>query len=276
MVYLILYSLLIHCNGPIENNFSTYKNVNWDIIAFEDTAKIFQKDDWLWLDAEFITQDDSVFWNSHHEGADKFFIQLVDTTQHPFFFPFYKSSEQDSLIIVAPTNIVLKDIFNIEERPRFLNNDSTIKCFIKIKKHLKSLNDKCLQTFQIDEVKLIESFLLKNKPLYQKDSNNIIWLEPLPIPIFKHRPNIKEATVAYSGYFLDGREIDHNDSLGIRYHDTLQLIEGLNYVIQRLDVGKSAKIILPSQLAFGTRGSLNKTIPPFTPLLYEIKLLQIQ
>ena len=82
--------------------------------------------------------------------------------------------------------------------------------------------------------------------------------------------------MAYYGYFLDGRMIDFNDSLGIYYDDSLQLIKGLNYVIKRLDVGQSAKIVLPSPLAFGMRGSFNKTIPPFTPLLYEIKLLQLK
>ncbi len=255
---------------------SSYQQIRWSILTFEDTVKHFQKHDWLWLDAEFVTQDDSVFWNSHHEGADKFLIQLRDSTESAFFFPFYISSEKDSLMILAPKEIILRDIFKVSECPYFLKNDSIIRCFIKIKRHFLSLEGSIFQMFQQDELKLIENFLIKNKPLYQKDSNDIIWLEPLPIPAYKARPDVKEVTVAYSGYFLDGRMIDHNDSLGIRYNDTLQLIEGLNYVIKKLNVGQSAKIILPSRLAFRERGSFNKTIPPFSPLLYEIKLMQIQ
>lgn len=274
--FYILALLLTQCYTPPKNKTASYRRIQWNILAFEDTTKVFQKNTYLWLDAEFVTQNDSVFWNSHHEGADKFFIHLLDTVQHPLFFPFYQSSEQDSLIIIAPKEFILKDIFNISECPEFLSKDSIIKCFIKIKKYFKSIDEAYLQQFQKDEISAIEKFLLKNKPLYQKDSNGIIWLEPLPIPEFINRENIKEVTVAYSGYFLDGRMIDHNDSLGIRYDDTLQLIKGLNYVIKRLEFGKSAKIILPSPLAFGSRGSLNKTIPPFTPLLYEINLLQNQ
>lgn len=275
--FIIIVFLFLSCNNYQKNKaVNTYQQIEWKILAFEDTSKKFQKNDILWLSAEFLTENDSVFWNSNHEGADKFFIQLQDTVQHPFFFPFYSASEQDSLIITAPKEMVLKDIFNITKCPYFLNNDKTIKCLIKIKQHFSDSDHSFVINLQKDENKIIYDFLEKNKPLYETDTNGIIWLDPLPVPEFKHRKNIKEATVAYSGYFLDGRLIDHSDSLGIRYNDTLQLIEGLNYVIKKLNIGQSAKIIIPSQLAFGACGSFNKTIPPFTPMLYEIKLLQIQ
>lgn len=268
--------LLLSCNHSYKNTSSVekYKGVHWTLLAFEDTTRMFQKGDWLWLDAEFLNEKDSVFWNSRHEGADKFFIQLGDTTSHPFFFPFYQSSCGDSLMIVAPKSIVLQDVFNLKNCPYFLNKDSTIKCFVKIKKQITSAED--IAIFRKNEDSIILHFLEKNKPLFEKDSMGIIWLEPLPVPEYKIRKHVRYATVAYSGYFLDGRMIDHSDSLGIYYGDTLQLIKGLNFVIKKLQVGQSAKIILPSPLAFGARGSLNKTIPPFTPLLYEITLMQIE
>lgn len=274
---LIIVLLFFSCNSVRKkNSTSFYKGIHWQLLSFEDTTQGFQKNDWLWIDAEFLTEGDSVFWNSHHEGADKFFIQLQDTVSEPFFYPFYQASEQDSIFIAAPKEMVLKSVFNMHQVPPFLQTYSTIHCFVKIKKHLHSLNESVFETLEKDEEKMIGDFLEKHKPLYQKDNIGIVWLEPLPVPAYQHRYGVQEATVAYSGYFLDGRMMDHCDSLGIHYNDTLQLIEGLNYVIKKLLVGQSAKIILPSRLAFGARGSFNKTIPPFTPLLYEIKLLQIQ
>ncbi|GIV26494.1 MAG: hypothetical protein KatS3mg027_0308 [Bacteroidia bacterium] len=255
---------------------AVYKNIHWKLLSFEDTLRSFQQNDWIWLDAEFVNEKDSVFWNSHHEGCNRFIIQLKDTVEHPFFYPFYKASVQDSILIIAPKKLVLKDIFNIDKCPPFLANDRQIKCYIKIRKKISPTDKMFLTTLEKDEWSMIYNFLNKNQIMHQVDENNIVWIEPLPIPDNKDRTNIKEATVAYTGYFLDGRLMDHTDSLGIRYNDSLQLIEGLNYVIKKLDVGQSAKIILPSQLAFGSRGSFNKTVPPFTPLLYEIKLMQIQ
>lgn len=276
-ILILICILNLSCKPPHQNQeFSVYKNIKWKILSFEDNTKNFSTNDILWMDAEFYTQKDSMFWNSHHEGADKFFLQILDTLSHPFFYPFYQAAEQDSLLIIAPTQTIISDVFQLSSLPYFLLHDSIIKVFIKIKKHFTSENIQYFQALQKDEYKSIDYFLTTHKPLFEKDTNGIVWLEPLPIPSFKKRSDIKEATVAYTGYFLDGRLIDHTDSLGIHYNDTLQLIEGLNYVIKKLDVGQSAKIILPSRLAFGSRGSFNKTIPPYTPLLYEIKLLNIQ
>jgi len=40
--------------------------------------------------------------------------------------------------------------------------------------------------------------------------------------------------------------------------------------------GEKSKIILPSYLGFGEQGSSDGKIPPYTPLLYEIELLNIE
>lgn len=264
-----------HAKKTLDNGFHKYQNIYWKILAFEDTTHNIQTNDILVLDAEFFTQHDSLFWNSHHEGNDAFFIQIKDSALHTFYHPFYLLSEYDSVCVYAPPSIVLSEIFNLDSLPYFLKNDSIVKCFIKIKKKYASL-EFIKNSFQSHEKQIIKNFLLKNNPLYQTDEHQIIWLDPLPIPDKLNNMPIHEATLAYRGYFLDGRLIDFNDSLCIRYNDSLQILQGLNYVIKKLQIGQSAKIILPSQLAFGSKGSLNKTIPPYTPLLYEIKLIQIK
>ena len=55
----------------------------------------------------------------------------------------------------------------------------------------------------------------------------------------------------------------------------MQILEfNIHYVIKRLKKGQNAKIILPSRLAFGENGSSNGTIAPYTPLIYEIKIIE--
>jgi FKBP-type peptidyl-prolyl cis-trans isomerase len=73
-----------------------------------------------------------------------------------------------------------------------------------------------------------------------------------------------------------------NDSLCYESHDSSQwfLIEmdnvenGLHEAIQYLRKGDKSKIILPSYLAHGLSGDLDK-IPPLTPVLYDIELVDI-
>jgi FKBP-type peptidyl-prolyl cis-trans isomerase FkpA len=39
--------------------------------------------------------------------------------------------------------------------------------------------------------------------------------------------------------------------------------------------GGKAKIIIPSYLAYGERGSSTGTVPPFTPVVYQVHLIEI-
>lgn len=50
---------------------------------------------------------------------------------------------------------------------------------------------------------------------------------------------------------------------------------GLHEAIKKIGVGDKGLFILPSHLAFGVAGDLNK-IPPKTPLVYTIEILKIQ
>jgi FKBP-type peptidyl-prolyl cis-trans isomerase len=56
------------------------------------------------------------------------------------------------------------------------------------------------------------------------------------------------------------------------YGSPEQVLKGLNYVIGKLKFSQSVKIILPSRLAFGENGSSNGVVPPYTPLIYEVKV----
>jgi FKBP-type peptidyl-prolyl cis-trans isomerase len=84
-------------------------------------------------------------------------------------------------------------------------------------------------------------------------------------------------SVYYEGKFLNGRFLERSPAhFDFIYGTPDQLLKGLNYVIPRLKIGQSAKIILPSRLAFGESGSANGMVPPFTPLQYTIKLIDIK
>ena len=87
----------------------------------------------------------------------------------------------------------------------------------------------------------------------------------------------RRVRVTYTGSFLDGRSVDIREKpLEFVYGTPDQVVDGLNIVIGGLKQGESAKIILPSRLAFGEKGSANGSIPPYSPLVYEIKVLEVK
>jgi FKBP-type peptidyl-prolyl cis-trans isomerase len=86
-----------------------------------------------------------------------------------------------------------------------------------------------------------------------------------------------QVSFAYRGSYLNGRFLERSGSdFELIYGTPEQILTGLNYAIGRLKLGENAKIILPSRLAFGDEGSSNGTVPPFTPLVYQIQLTKLK
>lgn len=86
--------------------------------------------------------------------------------------------------------------------------------------------------------------------------------------------------VSYQGRFLNGYVFDDTNEKGLtptfRYGENYQLLEGVESGLKGLKEGESVKIILPSRRAFGEKGSLAGIVPPYTSVIFEIKILKIE
>jgi FKBP-type peptidyl-prolyl cis-trans isomerase len=83
----------------------------------------------------------------------------------------------------------------------------------------------------------------------------------------------------YTGYFLDGTIFDtsanyYQDSIWQFIYLEESLIPGFYEGISILKKGAEADIIIPSGLAYGSYG--NSGIPPYTPLLFTLKMKDLR
>lgn len=86
-----------------------------------------------------------------------------------------------------------------------------------------------------------------------------------------------EVKVHYTGRFIDGTVFDSSIDRGEPFIFRLganEVIPGWEKAVSMMHVGEKANFLLPSILAYGIRG-VPGTIPPCTPLLFEIELLDI-
>ncbi len=85
-------------------------------------------------------------------------------------------------------------------------------------------------------------------------------------------------TVNYEGKFLNGKffdsTADRNQPFEFVYGTELQVIPGIEEAIGKMREGEKAIVILPSNIAWGDKGSSTGIIPPFTTVIYEIELVQ--
>jgi len=183
----------------------------------------------------------------------------------------------DSVCLLMDKNKFFNYRFYSKEAPLFTRNDSVVKVFFKVsalfnQESLDSLN----AVWAANESGFIQSYLeMNNYSGFYKDSVGVFWLSGKPDFSRLGTLNNKTISIKYRGYLLNGKLLDESpDNWQVNSATPDQMLKGINYVIKYMVEGENTKIILPSYLAFGEHGLVN-IIPPYTPLLYEVKVIEI-
>ncbi|TXE06603.1 peptidylprolyl isomerase [Gelidibacter salicanalis] len=79
-------------------------------------------------------------------------------------------------------------------------------------------------------------------------------------------------TVAYKGYFLDGKTFDESDANGISF-GLQQVIKGWTEGIPYFKEGGKGKLLIPSHLGYGNQG--RPGIPGGAVLIFDIHLISV-
>lgn len=244
------------------------------LISFSEENKYAGTAKWLHVRANFATQDDSVFWDSYNNLKDLFVLRSDTTAPGVLLAQVSRHIQGDSFCLALPVKSFMQEVYHTSEIPFFLRNDSVVKVYLKLHGAYEK-NDFLPERSELELVEFdqIESFLGgPEKAEAARDPFGFFWVEK---PVLTTSPvkTGERVRLSLKGSFLSGRQFDavfvHQE---FTFGNPDQVLPGINYVIGRLGHGQTAKIILPSRLAFGEFGSSNGAVPPFTPLIYEVKI----
>ncbi|MGZ3862315.1 MAG: FKBP-type peptidyl-prolyl cis-trans isomerase [Bacteroidia bacterium] len=263
--------------------YSKEKDLYFKLIAIGDGKIKPDSSQTLWLDISCKTLKDSVFWDSKHNSSQKFFVN-----QNSFLFcsHLFHYSVGDSLQYLIPTKEFYNNFFDVKKVAVFSEKDSCVKVAVKIlqvlsEEELSRLKDSLFisnQQKKQEEFAQIKNYIITNfkdaLPLVNDAFMEIVQKTKLD----SIKPG-KRVKISYTGAYLDGRVVDFSPEgrpfeLIMGQQD--QIIEGLSIALYKLKKGEKAKIILPSRLAFGSSGSSNGSIAPYSPLLYEVEILDVK
>lgn len=116
---------------------------------------------------------------------------------------------------------------------------------------------------------IIENYLAENNLTAQSTASGLYYIIDNQGEGIK--PSISSTvTVSYTGKLLDGTVFDS----GIESFPLANVIEGWKEGIPLFNAGGTGKLIIPSGLAYGTRGS--GSIPSNTVLLFDIYLISVK
>lgn len=79
-------------------------------------------------------------------------------------------------------------------------------------------------------------------------------------------------SISYQGSLLDGKIINHFTNLDFTFGAEYQVIKGIEIVLRTMKKGERSKIIVPSEFAWGELGSSDGSVPPYTPVVFDIEL----
>jgi FKBP-type peptidyl-prolyl cis-trans isomerase FkpA len=257
----------------------------YKLLAIGDGNEKPQLNSVVVLDAEMKTLSDSVFWDTNHDAANGFYVSLgSDLLPGSCNHYFLNMVEGDSVSFLIRPSVFFRNYFDTIV-PQFCKNDSLIKLNVKLTQIMSQQEynamKKNAESAEIDDVELLElqdidCYLMQDYKTVKADKNGLYTLSKTTTDLEPVAYG-KKVKIAYQGSFLDGKLLDANEQVMEYVYGTPdQLIKGLNIVIGTLKKGETTKIIVPSRLAFGEFGSSNGSVPPYSSIVYNIKIIDIK
>lgn len=248
LVFILLLTFVFSCDN---NHYKTYSsNLRYKLHAFGN-------------DVELQYADYSVV--KFYPDNEKPFTEILDLSVKSPLTDFLKTSYLDDSISLILTDTILFgnkevkftirviDILSQEEFGN-LHSEEKEKCLIR----------KFTENYDFNDQKLNWKIgLLEYKP--SGDTLKVICG--------------REIALRYEGSLINGLIFDSNiqDTLPLEFPFCAdnQVLIGIEKAIEQKFLNDKLKIIIPSQLAFGKNGSVNQIVPPYEPVIYQLKITNV-
>ncbi|MCQ2959872.1 MAG: FKBP-type peptidyl-prolyl cis-trans isomerase [Bacteroidales bacterium] len=79
-------------------------------------------------------------------------------------------------------------------------------------------------------------------------------------------------SISFQGGLLDGKVISQFSSFDFCLGSELQVIKGIELALKTMKKGERAKILIPSEYAWGEYGSSDGSVPAYTPVVFDLEL----
>lgn len=189
--------------------------------------------------------------------------------------------EGDSVTFMLNADSVWTKLFRMPKAPPGMDSIEYLFFDIKLngistREEMEAKKDAEMAALREEETDIRNAFIKKNYPDVQPTESGIYYIR-----VKKGSGNkpVKGQTVKvhYTGTSIDGEKFDSSLDRGIPIDFVLgtnSVIAGWEEGISMMQKGEKATFIIPSDLAYGDRGS-GARIPPFSTLIFEVELVDI-
>lgn len=257
-ILLIFLVLLFSCDR--EGYSLLKKNVEYKLISFETELEGLEQDDLVVLNIE-----DS----RYVELSQKAYV--VDSKTYGLENMLKGFSTGDSISLRLDP-----DFFQFDQP------SDKIDIEIKIERTIKA-NDQSNMNRELSVLKesaLISQYMINKKINPKESMMNGVYI--LDRPERSNSEKIKsgdQISMNYITQFLSGVELANSStsqSLDFTVGQEEQVLLGVERAIEFMCIGEKFNVLIPSDLAYGSKGSAGGLIPPYTPLLMELQFQRVR
>lgn len=129
---------------------------------------------------------------------------------------------------------------------------------------------------RVQEVAEIDKYLKDNPGMKQLETG--VYLKTVKKGNGDKVEPLQNVKVHYTGRFVDGTVFDSSVERGTPFEFTVgagQVIPGWDATVSGMKVGDKVTVLIPSDLAYGDGTMTRGAIPPYSPLVFDIELLEI-
>lgn len=266
-------------------NENKYKNnpagFEYKIISENAGGSKVSNKDVISLKLKYYNHSDSLLFNSDDLPA-VFRVQVSDSKEDGIIQDAFKMLKTgDSASFIIPAN----DFYEKTKRdsiPDFILPNEKLRFEIKVVNIVSEhqLNKEFKQYLLKKEAE--EKYILKeyisSENIKQEPTLSGIYILKLNSGKGKKAETGKTVTINFIGKYINGKIFDSSLDKGKPITFVLgdeHVIPAWNEAIKTMKEGDKIKLIAPSRTAYGSEG-IENYVPPFTTLIYEIKLLKVK
>ncbi|MDP3463998.1 MAG: FKBP-type peptidyl-prolyl cis-trans isomerase [Bacteroidales bacterium] len=224
--------------------------------------------------------NDTVIFDSKEMERPMQFPLIPSIFKGDFYEGILMMHKGDSASFQCPADSVILKVLRAKKLPDFVHSGDMMLIHVRLK------NFYTKEQFNIEKKKFLEEMQARGNMLLSiyKQQNNVTQVPEESGLIILHQVYGKgkspvqgsKVKVNYTGTFTDGTIFDSSYDQGKPFEFTVgrnEVIPGWDEGIKKIKVGGKVKLIIPANLAYGERNV--GQIPPHTPLIFDIELLEI-
>jgi FKBP-type peptidyl-prolyl cis-trans isomerase len=246
-------------------------------------------DDFVTINMLYKDEKDTVIFDSKMIGEKMEFPLSASTFKGSFEDALMMMAEGDSASFLINGDSLYLKTFALEELPQGIEPGSLLRFFVKLQdvRTREEVEKEQTELYMQEMAKLEQRKFAEPGEIAEYLKNNNITTAPTASGLYyvetvKGKGPKPEAgdtvRVHYTGRFLDGKVFDSSlDTEPIEFNVGIgMVIPGWDEGIQMMNEGGKAKLIIPSNLAYGEGGVGDGLIPPYTPLVFEVELVKVK